>query len=273
MNTEQRSKLQDRRVSAKGVDEVTKSSFRHNLDPFERIVEGMERELRKTPPNINLLRSYRAEIQKLAYHLRQLRDIIVVAKGHDDRNVQRFDSEIKTRYETALVRFKMLLGDTDEETDVFQAKRSEDKSPNTAGGSIDNTEPPREDAPMTDLTRQEVDAKLAQNKAEIDARLANFDTSVKTGFADLRTEFAHLRTEMQKTRGDFERQSHDSTKWIIGSVFGMISLAVAIIGVMINLNKAEKPTAPATPPAPIVITVPGNTTAAPQTSSPAQPSR
>lgn len=104
---------------------------------------------------------------------------------------------------------------------------------------------------MTDLTRQEVDAKLAQNKAEVDARLANFDTSVKTGFAELRAEFAGLRTEMAKMQGGFEKQSHDSTKWIIGSVFAMLSLSVAIIGVMINLNKGDK--SPGPQPAPIVV--------------------
>lgn len=97
---------------------------------------------------------------------------------------------------------------------------------------------------MTDLTRQEVDAKLAQNKAEVDARLANFDASIKNGFSE-------LKVEIQKMRGDFEKQSHDSTKWIIGSVFGMVSLAVAVIGVMINLNKGDKAPAPA--PAPIVV--------------------
>ena len=106
---------------------------------------------------------------------------------------------------------------------------------------------------MTDLTRQEVDAKLAQNRAEVDARLANFDTSIKTGFAE-------MKVEIQKMRGDFEKQSHDSTKWIIGSVFGMISLAVAIIGVMINLNKADKPASAAQQQAPLFITLPAGST-------------
>ena len=113
---------------------------------------------------------------------------------------------------------------------------------------------------MTDINRQQVADMLSASEAKVDARLANFDTSIKTGFADVKTGFAELKTEMQKMRADFEKQSHDSTKWIIGSVFGMISLGVAIIGVMINLNKGEKP-----PSAPqsgtVVITVPGATVA------------
>lgn len=130
------------------------------------------------------------------------------------------------------------------------------------GMPIAHAATPRYDASMTDLTRQEVDAKLAQNKAEVEARLANFDTSVKSGFADLRAEFAGLRTEMAKMQGGFEKQSHDSTKWIIGSVFAMLSLSVAIIGVMINLNKGDKPQAPA--PAPVVIYAQPAPSSAPQ---------
>jgi len=97
---------------------------------------------------------------------------------------------------------------------------------------------------MTDLTRQEVDAKLAQNRAEVDARLANFDTSIKTGFAE-------LRVEMAKMRGDSEKQSHDSTKWIVGAVFGMLSLSVAILAAIINYSKGDKAPVPA--PAPIIV--------------------
>jgi hypothetical protein len=136
-------------------------------------------------------------------------------------------------------------------------------------GEVDKSAARTNNKRMTDLTRQEVDAKLAQNKAELDARLANFDTSVKTGFADVKTGFAELKTEMQKMRGDFEKQSHDSTKWIIGSVFGMISLGVAIIGVMININKGEKPT-PAAQAAPIVITIPAAAATPAQAPMPAQ---
>lgn len=121
--------------------------------------------------------------------------------------------------------------------------------------AVDNSEVSREHPTMTDLTRQEVDAKLAQNKAEVDARLANFDTSVKTGFAELRAEFAALRTEIADGRTDAAKQAHDSMKWIIGTVAGMISLAVAVIGLMINLNKGEKSPAPQS--GTVIITVPG----------------
>lgn len=136
--------------------------------------------------------------------------------------------------------------------------------------SVDNRTVRPNDRRMTDINRQQVADMLSASEAKVDARLANFDTSVKTGFADVKTGFAELKTEMQKMRGDFEKQSHDSTKWIIGSVFGMISLGVAIIGVMINLNKGEKP-APAAQAAPIVITIPGAAAVPPQAPAPAQP--
>ena len=118
------------------------------------------------------------------------------------------------------------------------------------------------DRRMTDLNRQQVTDMLAASEAKVDARLANFDTSIKTGFADLATAMARqaaamekqtdalrvelakqsgdLRTEMANGRADATKQNSDSMRWIILAVFTMISISVAIIGVMINLNKGEK---------------------------------
>lgn len=126
-------------------------------------------------------------------------------------------------------------------------------------------------AGMTDLTRQEVDAKIAQNKAEVDARLANFDTSIKTGFAELRTEFAKqsgdMRTEMANVRAEMHKNTIDVIKWVIVTVLGVATATVSILTFVIN-NAAPK--APSTPvqPAPIVITVPG---AAPAVAAPPAP--
>jgi hypothetical protein len=141
---------------------------------------------------------------------------------------------------------------------------------------VDSPPSAEQDTPMTDLTRQEVDAKLAQNKAEVDARLANFDTSVKTGFADLRAEFAEMRAEMAKQSGDMRTEmanvraeTHKGTidviKWVVG--FG-----IAILGTVFTLSKtADKPApAPMVQPAAIVITVPGATVAPAQAPAPAK---
>lgn len=118
------------------------------------------------------------------------------------------------------------------------------------------------DSPMTDLTRQEMDAKLAGSEAKMDARLANFDTSMKTGFAELRTDFAQLRgdmarqtsemrAEMEKMRADMHKGMVDIVKWVIG-------VGLASIGTIFTVSKmTEKPPAQAAAqPAPIIITVP-----------------
>jgi hypothetical protein len=100
---------------------------------------------------------------------------------------------------------------------------------------------------MTDLTRQEVDAKLAASEAKADGRLANFDTSIKTGFAELRAEMADMRAEAHKSTGDI-------IKWGIVTALGFATATVAILTFMIN-NAGPKQ--PAAQQAPIVITVPG----------------
>ena len=137
---------------------------------------------------------------------------------------------------------------------------------------------------MTDLTRQEVDAKLAQNKAEVDARLANFDTSIKTGFADLRAEFAEMRAEMAKqtgemraemanVRADSHKATTEVTRWVVG--FG-----IAILGAIFGFAKySDKPTAPAAvvaqpsaqQQAPLVIAVPPGSTVLSAPQAPAAP--
>lgn len=165
--------------------------------------------------------------------------------------------------------------------------------------------PPREDALMSDLTRQEVDAKLAASEAKADARLANFDTSIKTGFADLalamqkqssdlsaglerqsgelRVEMAQMRAEMAKqtgemrtemanVRGESHKSTTEITRWVVG--FG-----IAILGTIFTLSKvSEKPAAVGSPPSaqqqtPLVIAVPaGSALLNPPPQAPANPS-
>lgn len=126
--------------------------------------------------------------------------------------------------------------------------------------SVDAISDSQHDAPMTDLTRQQVTDMLAASEAKAGERLANFQLDIKSGFADLRTEFsevrsefANVRTEMANNRAESSKQNQDNLKWIIGAIFAMISIAVAIIGSMINFSKGEKP---AQGPSPIVIAVP-----------------
>ena len=91
---------------------------------------------------------------------------------------------------------------------------------------------------MTDLSRPEVDAKMAASEARVDARLANFDMTMKTGLAE-------LRAEMHKTAADL-------LKWGAGIAFAAVATTV---GLLSYLNKAaEQPAVP--PQVPIIINIP-----------------
>lgn len=141
---------------------------------------------------------------------------------------------------------------------IEDGQHPEPKHQPTAG-LVDNSAATADHKPMTDLTRQEVDAKLAASESKVDARLANFDTSIKTGFAELRTEFADVRTDMAKQAGDMRAEMAqirvdmhkgmaDIIKWVVG--FGL-----AILGAIFAFSKIvdKPPTQPAVQPAPIVI--------------------
>ena len=124
------------------------------------------------------------------------------------------------------------------------------------------------DEPMTELTRQQVTDLLAASEAKAGERQANFQLDIKSGFADLRAEFAQVRTEMANDRAAASKQSSESQRWIVTAMFAMISIAVALIGAMINFNKSDKPAA--APPAPIIISVPAGA-APPAVAAPAAP--
>lgn len=152
--------------------------------------------------------------------------------------------------------------------------------------SIDNRRRDPNHSSMTDLTRQEMTAALGQNKAEVDARLANFDTSIKTGFADLRAEFAEMRAEMAKqtgemraemanVRADSHKATTEVTRWVVG--FG-----IAILGAIFAFARvSDRPATPgaavvqptAQQQAPLVVAVPAGSTvlSAPQAPATAQP--
>ena len=140
--------------------------------------------------------------------------------------------------------------------------------------SVDTRPTPEDDTPMTDLTRQEVDAKLAASEAKVDARLANFDTSIKTGFAELRMEIAkqsgEMRVEMANVRADMHKNTIDLIKWGIVTAIALTSATVGILTFVIN-NVVPKPsTQPPAQPAP-AIAAPAATGAPAQAPISAQP--
>lgn len=120
----------------------------------------------------------------------------------------------------------------------------------------------RYDQDMSTPSKDEMKSALEASEARVDARLANFETSVKTGFAELRTSFAEVRTDMATQNGQIQTQlaemrsemhkgTIDIIKWVIG-------VGLASAGAMFSVSKMlEKPPVQAvTQPAPIIIAVP-----------------
>jgi hypothetical protein len=106
-----------------------------------------------------------------------------------------------------------------------------------ASRPIDNPSEARQDIRMTDLTRPEIDARFKEadaknvaSEARIDARLANFDTSIKTGFAE-------LRVEMAKARADSHKDMLDIIRWMIGTGIALAGTTIAVLAFVINNSK------------------------------------
>ncbi|MEO7494323.1 MAG: hypothetical protein ABIT83_22970 [Massilia sp.] len=102
---------------------------------------------------------------------------------------------------------------------------------------------------MNDLTRPEVDAKLAASEAKLEARLANFDANLKSGFADLRSDMARtqadvhanasqLRAEMARMQTDAHKNTADLIRWGVG--IGIAGVA-ATVGLLTYMTKFPAP--------------------------------
>lgn len=130
-----------------------------------------------------------------------------------------------------------------------------------ASDTLDIDEQRPNDKPMTDLSRQEVDAKLAASEAKMDARIANFQLDIKSGFAEIRADIAkqsgdtrtelanqrgELRTEMANLRTEMHRGTVDLLKWGAGIAFAAVA---STVGLLTYWNKiAEKPSIPQAAP-------------------------
>jgi hypothetical protein len=144
--------------------------------------------------------------------------------------------------------------------------------------SVDKQPSRPNDRRMTDLNRQQVSDMLSASEAKVDARLANFDTSIKTGFAELSTAMAKqsaamekqtdalrvelakqsgdVRSEMAAIRAEMHKGTADLLKW--GATIAFAAVA-STVGLLTYINKAgDKPLSVVAtqPQAPTVIAVP-----------------
>lgn len=134
----------------------------------------------------------------------------------------------------------------------------------TLRASVDTDTIPPHHGAMSSPTKDEMKSALEVSEARVDARLANFDTSIKTGFAELRTDFARMQTEMAKQNGEFRTdmaslrgEMHKNTSDLIKWAAGLAFLAVgATVGLLNYMNKASAEKSPQQTAAPVVNPVP-----------------
>jgi hypothetical protein len=74
---------------------------------------------------------------------------------------------------------------------------------------------------MSEMTREEVDAKLAAVEARIETRMANLEMVVKIGFAE-------LRAEMQRNNANLIKWGVGLAVAIVGLNFGLLTLVMKI---------------------------------------------
>lgn len=116
---------------------------------------------------------------------------------------------------------------------------SADSTTATEPGS-DFAEKPAHTAPMTDISREELDAKLEATNARVDARLASFESSIRETLSGVREDSAAVRVELGEMRGELKAINVElsylkNLKSSIWSAAGVtIASVIAGVGVVIG---------------------------------------
>lgn len=91
----------------------------------------------------------------------------------------------------------------------------------------DFAEKPEHTAPMTDISREELDAKLEATNARVDARLASFESTVRETLSAIRQDSADMRGELKAIHVELGHLRN-----IKGSIWGAAGATiVAVIGI------------------------------------------
>lgn len=91
------------------------------------------------------------------------------------------------------------------------------------------------------VTRDYLDARLAELKSELRTDAASLRTELKTDAASLRTEFARLQSETKSEiaglKADMSMHRAELIKWMVGLTFGAITVNAAIMAAMVRFLK------------------------------------
>jgi hypothetical protein len=129
--------------------------------------------------------------------------------------------------------------------ELDDAKRNANTQPLL--GTLDNATIQADHATMTEVTREEMNARLETIETRMDGRLSSIEQMIGT-------KFAEFDSTLHKTNAD-------TIKWVAGTVIAVGAAGLALMTFLIN-NITPKSSAAS---APIIITVPATSspTAAP----------
>lgn len=80
---------------------------------------------------------------------------------------------------------------------------------------------------MNEITREELDAKLEATNARVDARLAQFESTVREALAAIRQDSAELRGELKAIHVDLSY-----LKNLKANIWGAAVVAIGLVGAM-----------------------------------------
>ena len=105
-------------------------------------------------------------------------------------------------------------------------------TPSESAREIDVDEKRTSEIKMSEITREELAARLETIEVRMDGRLATIESKIDAKFAELRT--------------DMHKGTAELVKWVVGTAIAMAAVAITVMTFVLN-NAVPK--APAAPPA------------------------
>ena len=235
------------------------ASFSQNISTLEGALKKLNVEVMAPAPDLNRAGIFLSEMISIKAELQSQQIRALQLTGMDDANIVRLQLALHESEEIAK-RFDKFAGEGERRLaalqEEYEAKMREfdDAEKRNANaqpllGTVDNAAIPADHATMTDVTREEMNARLETIETRMDGRLSSIEHMIGT-------KFAEFDATLHKTNADM-------IKWVAGTVIAVGAAGLALMTFLIN-NITPKSSAA---PAPIIITVPS--TSAPTAAPPA----
>jgi hypothetical protein len=243
-------------------DDAELSSFEQNISTLESILFQIQSNLSGETPDMARIGISMSELYSIQTELKDQQRRAVELLGTASPSVVRLQSALV--FSDSLVRqLEQFVETGNKRLADLKAKYVEDARKLGMGNQPDNVDAPpsgavdkgptkEDDALMTDITREELTARLETIDTRMDGRLAAIEATMESKLSSIEQMMGRKFAEFDAT---LHKSTSETVKWVAGIVLGLGVIGISLMTFLIN---NAVPRVAASTPAPIIIAVPSN---------------